>query len=119
LINSTQGYLTEVKGSRVGKAAERETESFLKIGKAVCFDAHVLSQNVEGRPENGNRRWHHCCSKRSNAKFLPDRAPSFRDAVRYIEQEFREATTFPIVVITIEQDTTGGALSKRKRTSGD
>jgi len=66
-----------------------------------------LSQNAERRTENGNRRWHHCCSKRSNAKFLPDRTLSFRDAVRYIEQEFRKATTFPIVVIAIKHDTTG------------
>jgi hypothetical protein len=39
-------------------------------------------------------------------RFLPDRTPSFRDAVRYIEQEFKEATTFPIVVIAIEHDAT-------------
>lgn len=48
-------------------------------------------------------------------RFLPDRTPSFRDAVRYIEQEFKEATTFPIVVIAIEHDSTGTALLKRKR----
>jgi hypothetical protein len=48
-------------------------------------------------------------------KFLPDRTPSFRDAVRYIEQEFKEATTFPIVVIAVEHDAAGVALVKRKR----
>ena len=48
-------------------------------------------------------------------KFLPDRTPSFRDAVRYIEHEFKEATTFPIVVIAVEHDAAGVALLKRKR----
>jgi hypothetical protein len=48
-------------------------------------------------------------------RFLPDRTPSFRDAVRYIEHEFKEATTFPIVVIAVEHDAAGAALPKRKR----
>jgi NADH:ubiquinone oxidoreductase subunit D len=50
-------------------------------------------------------------------RFSPDRTPSFRDAVRYIEQEFKEATTFPIVVIAIEHDAAGIALTKQKRKS--
>jgi hypothetical protein len=49
--------------------------------------------------------------------FLPDRAPSLRDAIRYIEVEFKEAATFPIIVIAIEHDGTGEALPKRKRKS--
>lgn len=48
-------------------------------------------------------------------RFLPDRTPSFRDAVRYIEKEFKEATTFPIVIIAVEHDSPGKALAKRKR----
>ncbi len=50
--------------------------------------------------------------------FLPDRTPSFRDAVRYIEQEFKEAMTFPIVVIAIEHDRVGKALPKKKTNKG-
>ena len=50
-------------------------------------------------------------------RFLPDRTPSFRDAIRYIEQEFKEATTFPIIVIAVEHDAVGTALPKRKRKS--
>lgn len=49
--------------------------------------------------------------------FLPDRTPAFRDAVRYIEEEFKEAMTFPIIVIAIEHDGAGEALSKKKRKS--
>jgi hypothetical protein len=49
--------------------------------------------------------------------FLPDRTPSFKDAVRYIEEEFKEAMTFPIVVIAIEHDGPGEALGKQKRKS--
>jgi hypothetical protein len=47
--------------------------------------------------------------------FLPDRSPAFRDAVRYIEQEFPEAMNFPIIVIAIEHDGPGTALGKQKR----
>jgi hypothetical protein len=49
--------------------------------------------------------------------FLPDRTPSFKDAVRYIEEEFKEAMTFPIVVIAIEHDGPGKSLGKQKRKS--
>lgn len=49
--------------------------------------------------------------------FLPDRTPSFRDAVRYVEVEFKEAQTFPIVIIGIEHDGPGPALAKQKRKS--
>lgn len=50
--------------------------------------------------------------------FLPDRTPSFRDAIRYIEQEFKEATTFPIAVLAIEHDGSGSALAKKKTNKG-
>lgn len=50
--------------------------------------------------------------------FLPDRTPSFRDAVRYIEEEFKEATTFPIAVVAIEHDGPGKALPKKKTNTG-
>lgn len=49
--------------------------------------------------------------------FLPDRTPSFKDAVRYIEEEFKEAMTFPIVLIAIEHDGPGKPLGKQKRKS--
>ena len=49
--------------------------------------------------------------------FLPDRTPSFRDAIRYVEEEFKEAMTFPIVILAIEHDGPGKALPKRKRKS--
>jgi len=48
-------------------------------------------------------------------RFLPDRTPAFRDAIRYIETEFKEATTFPIVIIAVEHDNPGRALAKKKR----
>jgi len=50
--------------------------------------------------------------------FLTDRTPSFRDAVRYIEQEFKEAMTFPIVLIAVEHDAVGRALAKKKTNLG-
>jgi hypothetical protein len=51
-------------------------------------------------------------------KFLPDRTPSFSDAIRYIEVEFKEATTFPIVVIGIEHDSPGKAMPKKTTNLG-
>jgi len=51
-------------------------------------------------------------------KFLTDRTPSFSDAIRYIEVEFKEATTFPIVVIAIEHDGVGPALPKKTTNLG-
>jgi len=50
--------------------------------------------------------------------FLTDRTPSFRDAVRYIEQEFKEAMTFPIVLIAVEHDAAGAAIPKKKTNRG-
>ena len=47
--------------------------------------------------------------------FLPDRTPCLTDAVKYIETEFKEATTIPIVVISIEHDGPGEALPKQTR----
>jgi hypothetical protein len=49
--------------------------------------------------------------------FLPDRSPSYKDAIRYIEEEFKEAMTFPIIVIAIEHDGPGEILPKQKRKS--
>lgn len=51
-------------------------------------------------------------------KFLTDRTPSFSDAIRYIEVEFKEATTFPIVVIAIEHDGPGPAIPKKTTNLG-
>ena len=48
-------------------------------------------------------------------RFLPDRTPAFRDAIRYVEKEFKEATTFPIVIMAVEHDNPGRALAKKKR----
>lgn len=47
--------------------------------------------------------------------FLPDRTPSIRDAKKYIEDEFKEAMNFPIVLIGIEHDGPGEALKKQPR----
>lgn len=47
--------------------------------------------------------------------FLPDRTPAFRDAIRYIEGEFREAMDYPFVVIAIEHDGPGEPLPKQAR----
>lgn len=46
--------------------------------------------------------------------FLTDRTPSLKDAIRYVEQEFKEATTFPIVRLAIEHDAPGKELPKKK-----
>ena len=48
-------------------------------------------------------------------KFLPDRTPSFTAAVRYIEEEFKEAMTYPIVIVALEHDGPGDALPKKER----
>lgn len=48
---------------------------------------------------------------------LPDRTPSIKDAKKYIEEEFKEALNFPIVLISIEHDGPGEALKKQKRIS--
>src|SRR5439155_2677720 len=50
-------------------------------------------------------------------RFLHDRTPSFHDAIRCIEQESKEATRFPIVVIAVEHDAIGPVPPKRKRKS--
>jgi hypothetical protein len=50
--------------------------------------------------------------------FLTDRTPAFRDAVRYIEQEFKEAVNFPIILIGIEHDKAGQALPKKLTNRG-
>jgi hypothetical protein len=50
--------------------------------------------------------------------FLTDRTPSFRDAIRYIEEEFKEAMTFPILVIAVEHDAVGPALAKKRTNKG-
>ena len=50
--------------------------------------------------------------------FLPDRTPSFRDAVRYIEQEFPEGKNFPIVIMAVEHEGPGPALPKKKTNVG-
>ena len=51
---------------------------------------------------------------------LPDRTPSYRDAVRYIEKEFKEATTFPIIVLAIGHDgISDKPLPKKKTNLGD
>lgn len=48
-------------------------------------------------------------------KYLPDRTPSLKDAIKYIEVEFKEAQNFPIVIMAIEHDGPGPALKKQKR----
>lgn len=49
--------------------------------------------------------------------YLPDRTPSIKDAVKYIEEEFTEAKRNPIVLVAIEHDGAGEALKKQKRKS--
>lgn len=48
-------------------------------------------------------------------RFLPDRTPSLKDAIRYIEEEFTEAMSYPIGIISVEHDGTGDVLPKQKR----
>lgn len=49
--------------------------------------------------------------------YLPDRTPSFKDALKYIEDEFKEAQNYPIVLMAIEHDGSGSALKKQSRKS--
>jgi hypothetical protein len=50
------------------------------------------------------------------SSFLPDRCPSFRDAVHYIEEEFKEATTIPLIVLAVEHDRAADVpFAKQKR----
>lgn len=50
-------------------------------------------------------------------KFLPDRTPSFSDAIRYLEREFPEAQNYPIAVLAVEHDGPAStALAKKPRT---
>lgn len=50
--------------------------------------------------------------------FLPDRTPSYRDAVRYIEDEFPEAEKYPLALIAVEHDgPSDKALPKQARKS--
>ena len=48
-------------------------------------------------------------------RFLPDRTPSYSDAIRYIEDEFQEARNSPLVIVVIEHDGQGEALPKQAR----
>jgi len=49
-------------------------------------------------------------------KFLPDQTPSIKDAIRYAEEEFKEAVQFPIVLLAIEHDGSATkALPKQKK----
>jgi hypothetical protein len=48
--------------------------------------------------------------------YLPDRTPCLKDALRIIETEFKEATTYPVVVMAIEHDGPSDTpLPKQKR----
>lgn len=47
--------------------------------------------------------------------YLPDRTPSFRDAMRYMTEEFKEAQNYPLIVMAIEHDGPGAPLGKQKR----
>ncbi len=49
--------------------------------------------------------------------YLPDRTPSLKDAIKYIEEEFHEAQNFPLILMGIEHDGPGKALLKQKRKS--
>ena len=49
--------------------------------------------------------------------FLPDRAPSLSETVRYTEKEFDEIQQFPLVLISVEHDGPGEPLPKQKRKS--
>lgn len=51
-------------------------------------------------------------------RFLPDRTPTLRETVKYIEQEFREAMATPLVIMAIEHDGPAKtALPKKRRRS--
>lgn len=52
--------------------------------------------------------------------FLTDRTPSLKDAIRYVESEFQEATKYPLVLIAVEHDgPTSTALPKKKTNRGE
>lgn len=47
--------------------------------------------------------------------FTGSRSPTLRETIKYIEEEFKEAMTFPIAVIAVEHDGPGPALKKQER----
>ena len=49
--------------------------------------------------------------------YLVDRTPSLKDARRYIEEEFKEAMTFPIIVVAVEYDGIGDTPLPKKKTN--
>jgi hypothetical protein len=49
-------------------------------------------------------------------QYLSDRTPSLRETRRYVEEEFKEAKDYPIVVIAVEHDgACDQALRKQQR----
>jgi hypothetical protein len=52
------------------------------------------------------------------AYYLTDRTPALRDAIRYIEEDFKEAINYPIAIMAIEHDWEGAALPKRRTNVG-
>jgi len=50
-------------------------------------------------------------------RFLTDRTPSFSDAVKYMEVEFPEGKTYPIVLIAVEHDVASDTPLAKKRTN--
>lgn len=49
------------------------------------------------------------------SRFLPDRAPTLSETLKYIDEEFKEIQQFPLVLISVEHDGAGDALPKQKR----
>jgi hypothetical protein len=49
--------------------------------------------------------------------FTGSRSPTWRETIKYFEEEFKEAMTFPIALIGVEHDGPGPALPKQKRKS--
>ncbi|MDE0267270.1 MAG: BglII/BstYI family type II restriction endonuclease [Thaumarchaeota archaeon] len=47
------------------------------------------------------------------SRFLPDRAPSLSESLRYVEKEFEEIQQFPLVLISVEHDGSGEACLVR------
>ena len=51
------------------------------------------------------------------AYLLTDRVASFSYAVRYVEQELREAQSYPIVLMAVEHDGYSNEALPKKRTN--
>ena len=60
---------------------------------------------------------HFCSGADSFEYYLTDRVANFSYAIKYAEEELREAKTYPIIIIAIENDGFSETALPKKRTN--